>query len=225
MLENTKEKSQFIFMIFSTIFVTSLILTNVIGGKFFRIYNFQISCSIITYPITFMITDIISEVYGEYRANTLVKNGFAISFFITIIVWIANKLPIHPESPIDQESFSKIFGLLPGLVFGSMIAYLFSQFIDIKLFEFFRKLAPKHLWIRNNGSTTISQFVDTITVVTISLVIWPLVDQNCLINPINFKTWLIIVFGQYIFKAILALLDTPFVYLGVYLTKKAIFKK
>ncbi len=222
MKKKFEERPQIIFMFLSSIFITSLILTNIVGGKFFNIYDMQISCSLVTYPLTFIITDIISEVYGEYKANTLVKNGFLISILITIVIWIANILPIHPESPVNQKSFSQIFGLMPGLVFGSMIAYLFSQFIDIKLFEIFRKIAPKHLWIRNNCSTIISQFIDTIMVVTISLVIWPMIDKNCSIDSITFKTWLFIVFGQYLSKAIMALLDTPFVYIGVYYIKKII---
>lgn len=220
--QNMKNRAQVIFMILSSIFITSLILTNLIAGKFFLIFNRQISCSILVYPLTFMVTDIISEVYGKYKAKMLVITGFIVSISITIIIWIANILPIHPESPVDQKAFSQIFGIMPGIVFGSMLAYLSSQFIDVKIFEIFRNLAPNQLWIRNNCSTAFSQLIDTIMVVTISLVIWPKIDKNCTIDPINFKTWIDIIFGQYIFKAIMAILDTPFVYYGVYITKKNI---
>ncbi len=216
------KKSDVFFMILTTIFITSLLVTNVIAGKFFVIFDLPLSCGIIAYPMTFMVTDIVSEVYGEKKANMLVRIGFVISILITIFILLSNALPTHPESPVDKKSFTQIFGLTPGIILGSMIAYLSSQLIDIKVFEFFRKLFPNSLWIRNNCSTIFSQLVDTAIVVTISLVIWPLILQNSAHIPIGISLWLKIIFGQYVFKALLAILDTPFVYTGVYLTKRLI---
>jgi hypothetical protein len=88
-------------------------------------------------------------------------------------------------------------GLLPGIVLGSMIAYLTSQFIDVQIFEFWGRLTGgKYMWIRNNGSTFFSQLVDTIMVVTIALVIWPEVDGNPGTSPLSFETWRGIVLGS-----------------------------
>ena len=96
-----------------------------------------------------------------------------------------------------------------------MIAYLSAQFVDVHVFEFWRNLTHgKHLWLRNNGSTVLSQLLDTVMVVTIALVLWPVMDGNVDTAPIARETWWQIIVGQYLFKAGVALIDTPFFYLG-----------
>ena len=116
----SKKKSSTIFSIFSGLFITSLLTTNLIGGKFFNIKSIILSCSIFAYPLTFMITDILSEVYGKKKTNSLVKNGFLISIFITTLILILNALPTHSFSPVTQYYFSQIFGLTPGIILGSI---------------------------------------------------------------------------------------------------------
>ncbi|MCG8341046.1 MAG: queuosine precursor transporter [Cytophagales bacterium] len=222
-LENDKavSKSEGAFMVLASIFITCVVLSNVIAGKFFIFLGLPLSCAVIIYPITFLITDIISEIYGPKRAKILVLSGFGVSILITILVWIANKVPIANDSPVDEKSFNQIFGLLPLIMFSAMIAYLTAQFVDIQAFEFWRKLSHKrYLWLRNNASTLLSQLVDTVVGMTIAMVIWPMVDGNEHTQPVGIQLWIQIVLGQYSFKAVLALLDTPFVYAGVHLTKK-----
>jgi len=108
-----------------------------------------------------------------------------------------------------------VFGLTPGIVFGSMLAYLSGQFVDVHLFEFWRNLTGgKHLWLRNNGSTILSQLLDTVMVVTIALIVWPGIDGNPQTHPITREIWWQVIVGQYLFKAGVALADTPFFYLG-----------
>lgn len=216
-----KKRSENAFMLLTSIFIASLILTNLIGGKFLVIWGLPLSCSIVTYPITFLITDIISEIYGLKYARMLVWIGFLVSGFVTFLAWIAHIVPIATYSPIDSASFDQIFGLMPGFVFGSMVAYLTAQFVDVQIFEALRNLSgKKHLWLRNNASTMTSQLVDTIAVTTISLVLWPIVNPNSHIEHISFHTWMKIVVGQYGFKAFLALCDTPFIYAAVHLLKR-----
>ena len=208
------------FTVLAGIFIGALVITNAIAGKFFVLFGQELSCGIIAYPVTFLVTDLISEIYGRKRANTVVGAGFVVSVFITLVVWIANYAPTYAESPVDAESFNIVFGLLPGVVLGSMIAYLASQFIDVQIFEFWRQLTDgKYMWLRNNGSTFFSQLVDTIMVVTIALVIWPKVDGNPATDPLGFETWQGIVFGQYVFKVGIAAIDTPLFYVAThYLT-------
>lgn len=190
-------------------------MTNAIAGKFFVLFGQELSCGIIAYPVTFLATDLISELFGRKRATLVVKVGFAVSVFVTFVVWIANVVPIYERSPVDADSFNTVFGLLPGIVFGSMVAYLTAQFFDVQIFEFWRDLTKgKHLWLRNNGSTIFSQLVDTVLVVTIALVIWPNVDANPATTPLDGDTWWGIVVGQYLFKMGIALVDTPFFYMG-----------
>ena len=213
-------------MVLASLFVTSLVITNLIAGKYFVINGLPLSCGVIVYPVTFLVTDIVSEVYGLHRARLLVMSGFVVSVSVTGLVWVAHRVPMAATSPVSAADFGQVFGLLPGIVFGSMVAYLTAQFMDVYLFEALRKLSGgRYLWLRNNGATLCSQLVDTVLVVTISLVLWPLYDGNAYTQPIGYGLWRQIVVSQYLFKGLLALLDTPFVYAGVYLTRHWIGNK
>ncbi len=208
-------RAERLYLLLAGIFLGALVMTNAIAGKFFVLFGQELSAGIIAYPITFLATDLISELYGRKRATLVVKVGFAVSVFVTVIVWIANVAPIYDRSPVTDESFNMVFGLLPGIVFGSMIAYLTAQFFDVQIFEFWRNLTKgRHLWLRNNGSTILSQVVDTLLVVTIALVLWPQIDANPATTPLDGETWWGIVIGQYLFKMGIALFDTPFFYVG-----------
>lgn len=205
------------FIVLTGIFIGALVITNAIAGKFFVLFGQELSCGIIAYPVTFLVTDLLSEIYGRKRASAVVIAGFVVSVFITLVVWIANAAPTYSESPVDAESFNIVFGLLPGVVLGSMIAYLVAQLVDVQIFEFWRRLTDgRYMWLRNNGSTFFSQLVDTVLVVTIALVIWPEVDGNPATDPLGFETWQGIVFGQYVFKIGIAAVDTPVFYVATH---------
>ncbi len=213
--EAAPTRSERLYLLLAGIFLGALVMTNAIAGKFFVFFGQELSCGIIAYPITFLVTDLISELYGRKRATLVVKIGFVVSVFVTAVVWIANATPIYDRSPVTDEAFNMVFGLLPGFVFGSMIAYLTAQFFDVQIFEFWRTLTKgRHLWLRNNGSTIFSQVIDTVLVVTIALVIWPQVDANPATTPLDGETWWGIIVGQYLFKMAIALFDTPFFYVG-----------
>ena len=208
-------RAERLYLLLAGIFLGALVMTNAIAGKFFVLFGQELSAGIIAYPITFLVTDLISELYGRQRATLVVKVGFTVSVFVTAIVWIASAAPIYDRSPVTDESFNMVFGLLPGIVFGSMIAYLTAQFFDVQIFEFWRNLTKgRHLWLRNNGSTIFSQVIDSVLVVTIALVIWPQIDANPATTPLDGETWWGIVIGQYFFKMGIALFDTPFFYVG-----------
>lgn len=210
-----------IFMVLSTIFITSLLLTNIIAAKYFTFLGLTLSCGTLVYPISFIITDIVSEIYGIQRARLLVWIGFVVSVLATGVVWISQQLPIAVNSPIDATSFGQVFGLMPGLVLGSMVAYLIAQLVDVHVFEYIRKLTNnKHLWMRNTFSTLVGQLLDTVIVVTIAWVIYPLVNGSVTAQPISWQVWRDIVVGQYLFKVMLAILDTPLVYASIYLIQR-----
>ena len=195
------------------VFIGALVMTNAIAGKFFVLFGQELSAGIIAYPVTFLVTDLISELFGRKRASTVVGVGFVVSVFVTLVVWIAGQMPVYEASPVSQEAFDMVFGLMPGIVLGSMIAYLTAQYIDVQIFEWLRGLTKgKYMWIRNNGSTFFSQLVDTTMVVTIALVWWPQIDGNPQTEAIAWSTWQGIVFGQYVFKIGIAALDTPVLY-------------
>ena len=210
-----------IFLYLAALFITSLVVSNLIFQKFFYwqpfevmvfgIPLFELSVGILPYPITFLITDLISEIFGQKKANQVVVAGIFASFFSIGILLLADFVPAIQSSPIDNETFSQVFSLSPVAVLASMIAYLFAQFIDIKIYHYWKKVTQgKHLWLRNNFSTFASQFLDTFTVILLL----------CLFGVLPWDLFLGLVVSGFIFKVLVAAIDTPFLYLSVYLIRK-----
>jgi len=211
-----KLKAQQIYMILSALFIASLVVSNLIFQKFFYwdffgLYTFEISVGILPYPVTFLITDIISEVYGKKKANLVVTTGIFASFFSLLIVYAADAVPATTWSPIGNSLFEKVFGATAIAVFASMVAYLLAQYIDIQLFHFWKRLTKgKHLWIRNNFSTFLSQFVDTFSVLFLL----------CSFGKLDWELFSGLLLSGFLFKVLIAALDTPFLYLAVYQLRK-----
>lgn len=205
-----------IYLVLAALFICSLVVSNLIFQKFFYwdffgIHRFEISVGILPYPITFLITDIISEVYGKKKANQVVTTGIFASFFSMIIVYTANVVPATEWSPVDDNLFTKVFGATAVAVFASMMAYLLAQYIDIHIFHFWKRVTKgKHLWLRNNFSTFSSQFVDTFTVLFLL----------CSFGKIEWSLFGALLFSGFVFKVVVAAFDTPFLYLSVYLLRK-----
>ena len=207
-----------LYLIFAAIFIASLVACNLIFKKFFNIdffgYPFIQSVGLIAYPITFIVTDLISELYGKKRANQVVVSGFCASVFTVLLIYISINIPIlDPGSPVSQDTFEAVFGLAGPAFFASMVAYLTAQFIDVRIFHFWKRLTKgKYLWLRNNASTMFSQLVDT------SLVLLIL----CSAGEIpwgNFTTFLI---NGWLFKVAVALIDTPIIYFILWMLKDKI---
>lgn len=205
-----------IYLVLAALFICSLVVSNLIFQKFFYwdffgIHRFEISVGILPYPITFLITDIISEVYGKKKANQVVTTGIFASFFSMIIVYTANVVPATEWSPVNDTLFTKVFGATAVAVFASMMAYLLAQYIDIHIFHFWKRVTKgKHLWLRNNFSTFSSQFVDTFTVLFLL----------CSFGKIDWSLFGALLFSGFVFKVVVAAFDTPFLYLSVYLLRK-----
>jgi uncharacterized integral membrane protein (TIGR00697 family) len=212
---NQKQKSEAftIYLILASMFIAALVASNLIFQKFFYWnpfgwFRFELSVGILPYPITFLITDIISEIYGRKKANQVVIAGIFASFFSMGIILLANYTPAIESSPINNEIFTKVFGLSPIAVLASMLAYLFAQFIDIRIFHFWkRKTKGKHLWLRNNFSTFSSQFIDTLTVITLL----------CSFGVLPWSLFSTLLISGFLFKVMIAILDTPILYFIVYL--------
>ena len=212
-LENKNFKEQF-YLILTGIFIASLVASNLIFQKFFTwnflSINFELSVGIIAYPVTFLVTDLISELYGQKRANQVVVSGFFASVFTTLLVLISVNATAVQWSPIDSVTFSKVFGLTGPAFFASMVAYLTAQLIDVRIFHFWKRLTKgKHLWLRNNASTMFSQLVDT-SVILIIL---------CSAGVIEWERFYGLWMMGWIFKVLVALIDTPIIYGIIYLLK------
>ena len=211
-----------IYLYLGALFITSLVVSNLIFQKFFywnpfgdvTVFGtslFEISVGILPYPITFLITDLISEIYGKKKANQIVTAGIFASFFSMGIILLADLAPAIDSSPIDDASFSKVFALSPIAVLASMIAYLLAQYVDIAIYHFWKKVTHgKHLWLRNNFSTFLSQFIDTFTVVGLL----------CVFKVLPWNIFFGLVISGFLFKVFMAFLDTPFLYLFVYILRK-----
>ena len=275
-----KFKEQF-YLVLSGIFIASLVTCNLIANKFVTVdlgfKVFIVSAGILPYPLTFLVTDLISELYGQKKANQVVLSGFIASLFVLLFLWLGsqpnalNRLqvsslkgekinyelfdtlsknnflePVYKsdnkitfdikeglgpnsttiqeivknlkdqsleldfiQSPVNDQTYNLVFQNAWRVIAASMIAYLFAQFIDVRIFHFWKRLTKgKHLWLRNNGSTLLSQLVDTTLVVSILFVgVWS-TDQ---------------IFGAildgWLFKMIMALIDTPIIYGIIYLLK------
>lgn len=216
MTANQKSSAQLIYLILAALFIASLVTSNLIFQKFFYwepfgLYRFEISVGILPYPITFLITDILSEIYGKKKANQVVIAGIFASFFSMLIILIADVAPAIESSPIENETFSRVFGLSPLAVLASMLAYLAAQFIDIRVFHFWKKKTNgKHLWLRNNFSTFTSQFIDTFTVLFFL----------CSFKILPWEIFGGLLISGFLFKIIIAALDTPILYLLVYMFRK-----
>ena len=217
---NNISKANNLYLILSGIFIASLVSCNLIFQKFFEIeiwlpfvgnYTFAQSVGLLPYPITFLVTDIISEIYGKDRANQVVTSGLVASIFMLIVVTLADIIPMASWSPVDSDTFHKVFGLSAAAVFASMMAYLFAQYVDIRIFHFWKRLTKgKHLWLRNNASTVFSQFIDTSAVLLLL----------CFFGVLGWERFGVLLLNGFLFKVFFAAFDTPFVYMIVYYLMK-----
>lgn len=210
-----------LYLYLAALFITSLVVSNLIFQKFFFWYPFdwevlgfrlfELSVGILPYPITFLITDIISEIFGKKSANQVVVAGIFASFFSMGILWLASEAPALETSPIDDATFQKVFALSPIAVLASMIAYLSAQFVDIRIYHFWKDLTKgKHLWLRNNFSTFASQIIDSTTVILLL----------CAFKVLPWELFWGLVVSSVLFKILVAAFDTPFLYLFVGLIRR-----
>ena len=212
-LHNNNFKDQF-YLVLTGIFIASLVASNLIFQKFFTWnflgINFELSVGIIAYPVTFLVTDLISELYGQKRANQVVVSGFFASVFTTLLVLVSVNASAVEWSPIDDMTFTKVFGLTGPAFFASMVAYLTAQLIDVRIFHFWKRLTKgKHLWLRNNASTIFSQLMDTSVILVIL----------CLAGVIEWERFYGLWMMGWLFKVLVALIDTPIIYGIIYLLK------
>ncbi len=205
-----------LFLLLSGIFLTALVMGNIIGTtKFVNVFGLIVPAGVLAYPFTFLATDLICELYGKKRAQTLVWIGFILNFFMLGIMTLGHILPDASGVSGAASVFEEVYEFMVANVIASMIAYLTAQTVDVHLFHFWKKLTKgKHLWLRNNASTIFSQLVDTTAILSILYI------ANNLGPDINTVGRLIeLIYASYLFKFFFALFDTPLFYLGVYFLK------
>jgi len=202
-----------LYIILAGIFIASLVTCNLIANKFVTVdlgfKVFIVSAGILPYPLTFLVTDLISELYGQKKANLVVFSGFVASMFVLLFLWLGSQFDAIPSSMVNDSTYNTVFQNAWRLIAASMIAYLFAQFIDVRIFHFWKRLTNgKHLWLRNNGSTIASQLVDTTLVICILFIgVW---EPSQIISAI---------IDGWIFKMFMAFIDTPIIYGIIHLLK------
>ena len=228
-----------VFLVLAGLFLGTLAMLNILGiTRFIKLFEidfdgdpttaatvFAVAVGVLPYPVTFLCTDFISELFGRKRANLVVWVGFVLNLWVMCILWLGGVLPGWEQSdPATGEMVRDAAGRLPvffevkrlafGAVGASMAAYLAAQFCDVYLFHFWKRLTRgRHLWLRNNGSTLVSQLVDTVAVILIT----HFYAHALPISP-DRPLWpqlLVFIASGYAFKAVAALLDTIPFYLGV----------
>ena len=197
-------------MLVNAIFLTSLLVANVVSSKIVSFWGLTVPAAIVAYPLTFLMTDVIGEIWGKEEANKTVKLGFICQMISLVLIGGAILLPVAPFAD-NQAQFTAILGSSFRVVFASMIGYLVSQSWDVWIFHKVRDAyIKKHgstkggRWIWNNASTMTSQIIDTAIFITIAFI------------GVVPNIWTMIL-SQYLVKFVYALLDTPFFYL---LTRK-----
>jgi uncharacterized integral membrane protein (TIGR00697 family) len=223
-----QERRTRVLLVLSGLFFGTLAMLNILGISRFVVLgswndaagwqwgswgdvSFAVAVGVLPYPLTFLCTDLISEFYGRQRANFVVWVGLLVNIWVVAILWLGGVLPGGGPA---EEAFFTVRRLTFGAVAASMVAYLCAQFVDVQLFHFWKRLTRgRHLWLRNNASTLVSQLVDTVAVITITHFyaralpidagkdLWPQLG--------------VFIATGYVFKVLAALLDTPVIYLVV----------
>lgn len=228
------KRRQRVFLVLSGIFLGTLALLNVLGISRFIDLSFDVfgveipmvvAVGVLPYPVTFICTDLISELFGEKKARDMVYVGLLLNAWVIFLLWLGGVLPgFEPMNPttgmpeLDDAGRMPVFFEVRDLAFGavaaSMMAYLVAQFCDVRLFHFWKKVTGgRHLWLRNNASTMVSQVVDTTAVILITHFYARALPVNSG-EPI-WPQLLVFIASGYVFKLLVALADTGPIYLAV----------
>ncbi|MBO6557127.1 MAG: queuosine precursor transporter [Pseudomonadales bacterium] len=236
--DELREKRERVFLVLAGLFLCAMTMLNIIGiTRFIQLGPMALAVGVLPYPLTFLCTDLISELYGRSRANFMVTVGLILNFFIIGVMWLAQAMPsVGPENQppwqliqlaedvalpngsavTDQvELFTLLYATTSGAVMASMMAYIAAQYCDVYMFHFWKKLTNgKHLWLRNNGSTLVSQGVDSFMVITVTF------GAQFLAGAMSAGAMLVLMGSNYLFKLCVALADTLPFYIGVHYLAK-----
>jgi uncharacterized integral membrane protein (TIGR00697 family) len=224
-----------LFLTLCAIFLTALVMGNIIGTtKFVTLlavsfpdwmlrfvpelvrdgstWSMVVPVGVIAFPVTFLATDLVSELFGRRKAQLLVWVGLGMNVFMLLVMTINYLLPDASGVSGGTSLFDGVYGFMVGNTIASMIAYLTAQTIDVRLFHFWKDATKgKHLWLRNNGSTMVSQLVDSTAILTILYLAGNLGDAVTGVGAL-----VILIFNSYLFKFLAAALDTPIIYLATW---------
>ena len=203
---HNQTRKDFVFFLLGGIFITNALLAELIGGKLIQVAGYTMSLGVIPWPIVFLTTDLLNEYYGKEGVRKLTFMTVGLIIYAFIILYAGMGIPAVDFSPVDDASYSKVFGQSLWIIIGSIVAFIISQLLDVSIFWLFRnKTKGRHLWLRATGSTVFSQLIDTFIVLGIAF--W-------LPGKLSTEQYLNTSFSNYSYKLLIALSLTPLIYLG-----------
>lgn len=226
--DNLEFRREIVFLILTGLFLGSMTMLNILGtskiidtGFSFGDFNMMFPVGVLAYPLTFLCTDFVSELYGRARANALVWVGLLVNIWVLFIFKIGGAMPGMEVEGVDASTFEAIKSIATDTIFGSMAAYMIAQFVDVYIFHYLKeKTKGKKLWFRNNASTLISQLLDSVIVILYvhyANDTFHMAGQPCdVVHQFLFNT----IVSAYLFKFFFALVDTIPFYFGVKFLKK-----
>ena len=197
-------------MLIGIVFVACLLLSNLIAGKMWAVTeDITLPAAVILFPVTYILGDVFTEVYGFRKARLIIWAGFAASFFAVIIYLITIALP-HPGYWEGQEAYATVMGTTPRVAIASFAGYLFGEFSNSMILSRLKVVTGgRKLWLRTIGSTLIGEGVDSVIFIMISF--WGTMENSVVLKMILF---------QYLFKVCYEILFTPVTYAVVKFIKK-----
>lgn len=234
----SSHKRDILFLSMAGLFIASLVMGNIIGTtKFVTIFSFtmpgwlqsitpalvrdgsiyimSVPAGLLVYPVTFLVTDLISELFGRRKAQLVVWIGFFLNMYMLLMMSIGHWFPNTYGVSGGLNLFEGVYEFLIANTVSSMVAYLIAQSVDVRLFHFLKRLTKgKYLWIRNNGSTMFSQLIDSTTILSILYFSGNLGENVTTIAALG-----ILIINSYLFKFFFALMDTPIFYFSVWFFK------
>ena len=207
---STEKNVSKLFMYIGIIFVTCLLLSNLIAGKMWAVTaDITLPAAVILFPLTYIIGDVFTEVYGFRKARTIIWLGFGCSFFAVLIYLVTIALP-HPGYWENQEAYAVVMGTTPRVAIASFAGYLFGEFSNSFVLSKLKVVTKgKNLWLRTILSTVVGEGLDSIIFITISF--WGTMENSVVLKMILF---------QYLFKVGYEVLFTPVTYAVVKAVKK-----
>jgi uncharacterized integral membrane protein (TIGR00697 family) len=220
-MDETLERRYKSLIVLTGLFIASLTASNFLASKIFSAkilgYTVAAPAAVLAYAFTFTFTDIISEIHGRKAASLVVRIGFISQLLVLGYIWFALELPTAPFSPVPEDAYKNVVFSGYTIIIASLTAYLVSQHHDVWAFHLWKKFTNgRMLWLRNNASTMVSQLLDTVIFISLAFNILPAFIGG---KPLPWDVVGTIILGQYIVKLLIALLDTPLVYLGVMITR------
>lgn len=197
-------------VVLTSLFTASLVVANLAASKLIQVWWLIFPAGTLAYCITFLCTDVYAEFFGKRETEFVVLAGFVANVLMVVLIKLSIAAPIAPFQSEYQEVYAQVLGPTERIVLASMAAYLVAQSHDVWAYHLWGRLTGgKHLWLRNNASTMVSQLIDTAVFTFIAY--WGVAPLNTLLS---------MVLALYIVKWFIALCDTPFCYLSVYAVRR-----